>query len=137
MVELTVEVGALDEGNVHTQVAVVRRAIKAEVDGERNRGPCRVLCAAVEADLISLLPPQLVEEGLRLVLRCHSHDGREWSCWSRGGECVVVCCGVEVNGSSGWIYGVGLCYLVEGPARRFEACCQLTLPDIVGVWLMT
>jgi hypothetical protein len=32
-----------------------------------------------------------------------------------------------------WIYGVGLCYLVEGPARRFEACCQLTLADVVGV----
>ena len=104
MVELTVEVGALDEGNVHTQVAVVGRAVQAEVDGEGNRGPCRVLCAAVEADLISLLPPQLVEEGLRLVLRCHSHDGREWSCWSRGGECVVVCrCGVEVNGRSGYM----------------------------------
>jgi hypothetical protein len=28
---------------------------------------------------------------------------------------------------------VGLCYLVEGPARRFEACCQLTLADGVGV----
>ena len=64
MVQLTVEVGALDEGNVHAQVTVVGRAVQAEVDGEGNRGPCRVLCAAVEADLIGLLPPQLVEEGL-------------------------------------------------------------------------
>ena len=33
-----------------------------------------------------------------------------------------------------WIYGVGLCYLVEGPARRFEACCQLNpVPDVVAV----
>ena len=98
MVELTVEVGALDERNVHTEVTVVRRTVQTEVDGEGNRGPCRVLCAAVEADLISLLPPQLVEEGLRLVLRCHGHDGREWPCWSRDGVCVWVCrYGVEVN----------------------------------------
>lgn len=76
MVELTVEVGALDEGNVHAQVAVVCRAVQAEVDGEGNRGPCRVLCAAVEADLIGLLPLQLCEESLRLVLGRHSHDGR-------------------------------------------------------------
>jgi hypothetical protein len=73
---LTVEVGALDERDVHTKVAVVRRAIQTKIDGKGNRGPCRVLCAAVEADLIGLLPLQLCEDGLRLVLRCHSHDGR-------------------------------------------------------------
>ena len=76
--QLTVEVGALDKRNVYTQVTVVGRAVQTKVDGERNRGPCRVLCAAVEADLISLLPPQLSKEGLRLVLRCHSHYGRMW-----------------------------------------------------------
>lgn len=30
---------------------MVGRAVKAQVDGERNRRPCRVLLAAVEADL--------------------------------------------------------------------------------------
>jgi hypothetical protein len=73
---LTVKVGALDERDVHTKVTVVCRAVQAEVNGKGNRGPCRVLCAAVEADLIGLLPLQLCEDGLRLVLRCHSHDGR-------------------------------------------------------------
>ena len=72
MVELTVEVGALDEGNVHAQVAVVCRAVQAEVDGERDRGPCRILRTAVETDLVGLLAPQLLEEGVRFGLRGHS-----------------------------------------------------------------
>jgi hypothetical protein len=55
---------------------VVCRTVQAEVDGKGDRGPCWILCAAVEADLIGLLPLQLCEDGLRLVLRCHSHDGR-------------------------------------------------------------
>lgn len=76
MVRLTVEVGALDERDVHTQVAVVRRAVQTDVNGKGNRRPGRVLCAAVEADLIGLLPLQLCEESLRLVLGGHSHDGR-------------------------------------------------------------
>lgn len=59
-----------------TQVAVVGRAVKAEVDGERDRRPCLVLCAAVETDLVGLLPSQLLEDGVRLGLCCHSHDGR-------------------------------------------------------------
>lgn len=69
---------------------MIRRAVQTEVDGKGDRGPCRVLCAAVEADLIGLLPPQLPEEGLRLVLGRHSHDGRKRSRVSRvymdGGE---------------------------------------------------
>ena len=98
MVQLTVEVGALDEGNVHAQVAVVCRAVQAEVDGEGDRGPSRVLCAAVEADLVGLLPSQLLEDGVRLGLCCHSHDGRVWSCWSRGEGCI----GVSVRRGSEW-----------------------------------
>ena len=35
-----------------TKVTVVGRAIKAEVDAEGDRGPCRVLLAAIEADLM-------------------------------------------------------------------------------------
>lgn len=35
-----------------TKVSVVGRAIKAEVDAKGDRGPCRVLLAAIEADLI-------------------------------------------------------------------------------------
>jgi hypothetical protein len=31
---LTVEVGALDERDVHTKVAVVRRAIQTKIDGK-------------------------------------------------------------------------------------------------------
>lgn len=39
----TVEVGGADEGDVHAQVTVVGRAVKAQVDTERHRRPCRVL----------------------------------------------------------------------------------------------
>lgn len=35
-----------------TKVSVVRGAVKAEVDAKGDRGPCRVLLAAVEADLM-------------------------------------------------------------------------------------
>ena len=55
---------------------MVRRAVQTEVNSKGNRGPRWVLCAAVEADLIGLLPPQLTEEGLRLVLGRHSHGGQ-------------------------------------------------------------
>lgn len=34
-----------------TEVSVVRRAVEAEVDAEGNRGPGRVLGAAIEANL--------------------------------------------------------------------------------------
>lgn len=35
-----------------TKVSVVGGAVKAEVDAKGDRGPCRVLLAAVEADLM-------------------------------------------------------------------------------------
>lgn len=69
-----------------TQVAVVCRAVKAEVDGEWDGGPCRILCAAVEADLVGLLPPQLLEDSVRLGLCCHGHDGRMGRSSSRAGR---------------------------------------------------
>lgn len=47
----TVEVGGADEGDVHAQVTVVGRAVKAQVDTERHGRPCWVLGAAIEADL--------------------------------------------------------------------------------------
>lgn len=47
----TVEVGRAHKGNVDAEVAVVGRAVEAQVDAERDRRPCRVLLAAVEADL--------------------------------------------------------------------------------------
>jgi hypothetical protein len=40
---------------VDTHIAVVRRAIKAEVDAKRYGTPCWVLCAAVEAYLQFML----------------------------------------------------------------------------------
>jgi hypothetical protein len=36
---------------VNTQVAVIGRAVKAQVDSERNGCPCRILLATVEANL--------------------------------------------------------------------------------------
>lgn len=47
----TVEVGRAHKGNVDAEVAVVGRAVEAQVDAERDRRPCRVLLAAVEANL--------------------------------------------------------------------------------------
>ena len=85
-----------------THVAVVRRAVEAEVDTEGYRAPCRVLCAAVETYLqctlaivdrpsldeathfVGGLCLQFREYVLRLRLRSKRHlDGlvgilREW-----------------------------------------------------------
>jgi hypothetical protein len=47
----TIKIGGPDERNVNAEVAVVRRAVKAEVDAEWYGSPCRVLLAAIEADL--------------------------------------------------------------------------------------
>lgn len=47
----TVEVSRPNKGDVDTEVAMVGRAIEAEVDAKRNGGPCWVLLTAVEADL--------------------------------------------------------------------------------------
>jgi len=49
--EHTIEISRPNKGNVDTEVAMVGRAVKAQVDGERDGGPCWVLLAAVEADL--------------------------------------------------------------------------------------
>lgn len=48
---LTVEVGRADKRDVDAEVAVVGRAVEAEVDAKGDRGPCRVLLVAVEAHL--------------------------------------------------------------------------------------
>jgi len=50
---LTIKVGGPDKGDVDSEIAVVGRAVKAEIDAKRHRRPCRVLRVAVEADLIS------------------------------------------------------------------------------------
>ena len=79
MVQLTVEVGALDEGNVHTQVAVVGRAVQAQVDAEGHAAPGRIFGAAIEADLVGFLALQLLEDFVRLALgrQCgHRECGR-------------------------------------------------------------
>lgn len=48
---LTIEVRRADKRDVDAEVAVVRRAVEAEVDAKGNRGPRRVLLVAVEARL--------------------------------------------------------------------------------------
>jgi hypothetical protein len=60
---------------MYTQLSVISRAVQAEVYAEGNRGPCRVLGTAVEADLVGLFPSQLFEECGRLGFGCHGHDG--------------------------------------------------------------
>ena len=47
----TVEVSRPDKGNVDAEVAVVGGAVETQVDAKGDRGPGRVLLAAVEADL--------------------------------------------------------------------------------------
>jgi hypothetical protein len=51
-----------------TKVSVVGGAVKAEVDAKGDRGPCRVLLAAIEADLVRRLSLQLLEDLERLLL---------------------------------------------------------------------
>lgn len=48
---LTVEVRRANEGDVDAEVAVVGRAVQAEVDAKGDRGPGRVLLVAVKAYL--------------------------------------------------------------------------------------
>lgn len=89
---------------MNTQIAMVRRTIEAQVDTKRDRGPRRILLAAVEADLrrhskvricpnrttsrrvapdnanlIRLLRLELIEQLLRLLL------GRKSSTHFEGG----------------------------------------------------
>ncbi len=50
---LTVEVGRADKGDVDSEVSVVRRAVETQVYTKRDRGPRRVLLAAVKAYLFA------------------------------------------------------------------------------------
>ena len=60
----TVEVGTPDKADMHTQISMVRGAVQTQVDTERHTRPCWVLRAAVEADLVGLLPLQSLEDGV-------------------------------------------------------------------------
>lgn len=51
----TIEICGSDKGDVDTEIAVIRGAIKTEIDTERNGRPCRVLGAAVEAYLHAII----------------------------------------------------------------------------------
>lgn len=55
--ELTIKVRRSHKRDMHTHVPMVRRAVQTQVDAEGNGRPCRVLCAAVETYLFSLLDP--------------------------------------------------------------------------------
>ena len=90
----TIQVGGPHKGDVDTQVAVIRRTIKAGIDAEGNRRPCWTVLSAVEADLDTLLDDtstqmrkggadthlicgsglQLLKDLERLLLGCQSHD---------------------------------------------------------------
>ncbi len=50
-IDLTVKIGRPDKGYMNPQIAVIRGAVKAEVDAKWYRGPCWVFRAAVEAYL--------------------------------------------------------------------------------------
>jgi hypothetical protein len=108
---------------VDTHVTVVRRAVKAEVDTERYRAPCWVLCAAVETYLqctlaivdrpslnkvthfVGGLCFQFREYVLRLRLRSKRHlDGpvgmlREWRI---GGQVAMWVFGRRWIGNAFW-----------------------------------
>lgn len=49
--DLTVKIGRSDEGDVHPQIPVVRRAVKTEIYAEWDRGPRWILGPAVKAYL--------------------------------------------------------------------------------------
>lgn len=73
----TVEVGGANEGDMHAQVTVIGRAVKAQVDTERHRRPCWVLGAAIEADLW-----RSKKARVRMAGRSNSNDNNNKS----GGE---------------------------------------------------
>lgn len=54
--ELTVKICRADERDMDTEIPVVGRAIKTEVNAERNRRPSRIFCAAIEAYLPGQFP---------------------------------------------------------------------------------
>lgn len=66
----TVEVSRPHKGNVNAEVAVVGRAIEAEVDAKGDRGPCWVLLAAVEADLLIAGARQQLAFWMSRIDRC-------------------------------------------------------------------
>lgn len=70
----TIEVRGSNKGDVNTKVAVIRRAIKAKIDAERNRRPCWVVLSAVEADLKTTL----LED---IHIHMSQKEGRNTPCW--------------------------------------------------------
>jgi len=63
---------------VDTEVAMVGRAIKTQVDAQGHRSPCGILSTAVEADLVGLLLLQFLEQLLRLLLGCQRTHRGSW-----------------------------------------------------------
>ena len=62
---LTIQVRTPHKTDVHAQVAVVRRAVQAQIYTERHTRPGGIFRTAVKADLIRFLALQLVEDGVR------------------------------------------------------------------------
>lgn len=87
---LTIEVGRAHKRDVHAQIPVVGGAVETEVDAKGDRGPRRVLRAAVEADLVGFLALQLLEDAVGLGLGRESHVGSIRVFEVEGGSPVTV-----------------------------------------------
>ena len=62
---------------MHAQIPVVGGAVETEVNAKGDRRPGRVLCAAIEADLVGIVALQLLEDAVGLGFGCESHVGGE------------------------------------------------------------
>ena len=58
---------------MHPQIPMIRTAVQTQINAKRHTAPGRVLGAAVEADLVGGRALQLLEQAVRLRLRCQRH----------------------------------------------------------------
>ena len=87
---LTIEVGRAHKRDVHAQIPVVGGAVETEVDAKGDRGPSRVLRAAVEADLVGFLALELLKHPVRFAFGSESHVGSIRVFEVEGGSPVTV-----------------------------------------------